>query len=309
MKRTTTSRTLASLAAAFVACAGLPVRPAHGLAAGIVVVTVDGGGKANVTGNDAGADITVTWDGVTGAYTITGGNGTTVNGAASVSVTGVKTFVVSMGDGNDSVVFDHTPIPGNLNVRLHDGDDSLDLAGVTGRGGAKLFGGYGNDTITVRDQTNFKKSLTIRGGPGDDTIVVKNTKLNGYVRVLGGPNDDHVTLNAIDFDGWGDLAVLGNNGNDWLGVAESTFHRPFWAGMGRGSDLVTIDSSNFDDRVGLVGGGADDMLHIGSDVDWSNSVGTRATEFERGDDFNGQIGDNIRVAVVRHSARRARTKR
>ena len=282
MKRTTPSRTFVLLAAACVGSASFLVRPAHGLAGGVVIVAVDSSGKANVTGGAAGADITVTWDGVTGAYTITGGSGTTINGAAAVAVTGVRSFVVTMGDADDQVVFDHTPIPGNLNVHLGDGDDSVDLVGVTVRGGTKLFGQAGIDAITVRDQSDLKKSVAIKGGGGDDTIIVKNTNLHGYVRIIGGPNDDHITLNAIELDGNDDLAVLGHAGNDWLGIAESRFLQPVWVGMGAGSDLVTIDSSSFRARVGLVGGGADDLLTIGSSVHWSDSDATRITEFEQG---------------------------
>ena len=97
-----------------------------GLALGDVTVTVDAHtGVATITGTDSADDVTVTWDGVDGAYTITGGAGTTIGGASSVSVTGVKSFVVTMGAGDDRVTFDHTPIPRDLNVHLDEGDDSL----------------------------------------------------------------------------------------------------------------------------------------------------------------------------------------
>jgi len=285
------SRAIASFAAACLACAGVFVRPAHGLAGGDVIVTVDSSGKATVTGGDEGVDFTVTWDGVTGAYTITGGSGTTIGGAASLSVTGVKSFVVATGAGADNVVFDHTPIPRNLNVHLGDGDDTLDLIGVTVSGGTKLFGEAGNDAITARDQSSFKQTLTIKGGGGDDTIILRTAKFHGNVRIIGGPNDDHITLNAVELDGLAELAVLGHAGNDWLGIAESTFGQPVWVGMGRGSDLVTIETSRFKERVGLVGGGADDFLNVGHDVEWSHTRNTRVTEFEDGNSHDGVHDD------------------
>jgi hypothetical protein len=287
MQRTVTSRGIASVVAACLALAALAVRPAHGLAGGDVGVTVDASGKATVTGGDAGVDFTVTWDGVTGAYTFTGGSGTTIGGAASVSVAGVRSFVVTTGAGADNVVFDHTPIPGNLNVHLGDGDDTLDLFDVTVGGAAKLFGEAGNDAITARDQSSFKHTLTIKGGGGEDTIILRTANFHGNVRIIGGPMDDHVTLNAVDLYGHAELAVLGHAGNDWLGIAESTFRQPVWVGMGRGSDLVTITTSRFMERVGLVGGGADDFLNVGVDVEWSHTRNTRVTEFELGNSSDG----------------------
>jgi hypothetical protein len=265
----------------WIAAAVVAPQATRGFAGSDVHVAVDATtGEARITGGGADEDVAVAWDGVTGAYTITGASGTTIDGAASVSVTGVRSFLVEMGAGDDHVLFDHTPVPRDLRVRLDDGADSLELVGVRVHGRTKLFGGPGADSISASDGCDFRNSLAVRGGDGNDVLTVRDSRFHSYVRLLGGPADDRVTLTRDVLDGGANLAVYGAAGRDWLGISDGTYDQPVSASMGPGRDTVTMSGAEFHDDVDLSGGAQRDVLYFGGGLTWSYAHPPSFRQFE-----------------------------
>ncbi len=76
---------------------------APALAAGDVSATLLPGARLLVIGDAAANDLQVEKDGATGEFVVSGRGGTTINGAASFRVRGVKTLRNEMGEGDDVV--------------------------------------------------------------------------------------------------------------------------------------------------------------------------------------------------------------
>ena len=104
---------------------------ASALAAGDVQITVDlTTNELRATGDGSGNEISIAEGSSLGTYTVTGLNGTTLNGAASDDFDGIRGFVINLAQGNDRVVMSPTLVRGNLRIILGEGADTVSLDGV-----------------------------------------------------------------------------------------------------------------------------------------------------------------------------------
>lgn len=263
------------LAAAVVAAAAVRTVAASDVRVAVDTTT----GEARITGSASDDGVAITWGGVEGAFTIAGTSGTTIDGAASLDVNGVRSFLFEMGAGDDSVRIDDATIPRDLRVTLDDGDDTLELVGVRVHGRTKVFGGPGADSVVARDGSNFRNSLAVKSGGGDDTIVVRNSAFRHFVRLLAGPGDDRMTLDGDDLFGGGDLGVLAHSGKDLLAITDCTLRQPLRVSMGPGRDEVRLTDTDFEDAVLILGGAGRDALWFGGGLTWSLSQPPEFREF------------------------------
>ena len=125
-----------------------------------------------------------------------------------------------------------------------------------------VFGGAGNDTISMDEASGPLPSAGLFGGPGDDTL----TGGSGDDTLIGGAGDDTLTGGSgVDHLGGGDGNdfVDGDKGNDTahLGASDDTFQ---WD-PGDGSDVVEGQD------------GTDTMLFLGADLDEKIDVGANGT--------------------------------
>jgi hypothetical protein len=275
-KRTRLTRIL-PVAAAAALCA----LAARGLAAnGVTVVVNPGQSKATIVGTPGADDLTITPGAADDEFVITAGPGTTVDGGASVTVSGVKNLVIKTGAGDDRLLFEGTRLARDLTVDLGEGDDSLEMVDAVVRGRSKLFGKAGADSMLIRDQCNLWKIVNIKGGGGPDEIVIRASVVHGFVRIIGGPHADRITLNGVEMADGTELAILGHSGPDWLGVVDCDLRVAVWAGMGLGDDVVTFNHSRFSQTLGIVGGDGNDFLAL-DDNDWGNNHRPRIDDFEQ----------------------------
>lgn len=109
-----------------------------------------------------------------GELIVTGLNGTTINGQESVNF-GVVT-------------------QNNLRLNLRDGNDSVDLSGVSTTGYIFLDMGAGNDSATLSNVS--ASGVGFSGGSGNDAVTLTAVSASIGVRIMGGDGVDTFTNNG-----------------------------------------------------------------------------------------------------------------
>ena len=173
------------------------------LLSGNVAVTYDPAtNTVNVLGDNKSNDILVSGNIVKG-YTVTGQNGTTVNGGASAHVdpTGGQraNFDVALGNGDDAVEFNDFAALG-VDVNTANGDDAVKLFNVTVFNGLDINTGNGEDAVSL-DFVDIHQGLNIDTGNGEDSVTFGNsftgvTVFDGDAHVSGGRGEDVLTGEA-----------------------------------------------------------------------------------------------------------------
>jgi len=177
-------------------------------------LVVRGDGDANQLIIELGPILDVV--GAVPTVTITGLDGTTINGQSSpanfaqvtrdlrvklaggddvltlrVMSTG-RDLSVDLGRGADAVTLDGVAVGRNLAVRGAGGPKSLDLRNVTVAGRTSLATGAQADTVSLADST-FTGKATIRTGAGDDAITGTAVFAAGR-SINDGPGEDAFTI-------------------------------------------------------------------------------------------------------------------
>jgi Ca2+-binding RTX toxin-like protein len=154
----------------------------------------------------------------------------------------------------------------DVTVALTDGDDILDLAGVTMTGIAGIAGGQGNDTL--------------RGSEGDDVFLVGGTA-DGVDEVDGRGGTDRIQATAtdtvvglrglrgverIDADGFANVSVRFTQADDSIDLTEVALTGIASIDLGAGNDVLQ-GSSGADTIVGGTGndasfGGQGDDVYV-----------------------------------------------
>jgi hypothetical protein len=175
------------------------------LAGNVFVIPVPAANAYVIVGDNQANDLVVTGL-FNDAYTITGANGTTINGSASPLVVDANgpngsNFLVLLGGGDDKIEFGNTS-PGfsadTVIVNGGAGGDTVGFHNVTAFGGLDIQTAAGDDDVTL-DFVDIHKGLNIDTGAGEDTVTFGNTGtgvtvFDGNARVNGGADKD--TLNG-----------------------------------------------------------------------------------------------------------------
>ncbi len=228
-----------------------------GAAGGVTVVVVDG--KMTVTGDAADNDLEITSSAL-GSFTVTGMNGTTVNGASSFDASNVRRISVRTGDGADRVVCRGFTLRRDLRVRLEAGNDELVLDNVEVRGVLGVRAGSGNDTVRAHSTSHFARGARIRGSSGAEDVALNSSSFAGPLFVSAGRDNDQMTIFDSSFGNTASVAVFGLSGDDRLSLVDSDFDDDVNVRMGRNDDTVLLDDNNFDDDVDIDGDAGDDTL-------------------------------------------------
>jgi Ca2+-binding RTX toxin-like protein len=304
---------------------GNDVITAVGLAAGAVLLTIDGGaGNDTITGS-AGADVLIGGD---GNDIVTGGHGNDVAFLGN----GNDTFIWNPGDGSDVVegeagtdtlVFNGASANEKIDISANGqrvrltrdvGNVTMDLNGIEHIQVATLGG---TDTVTVNDLTGtdvkqvaIDLSATSGSGQGDgqtDTVNVNGTAGDDRISVSSSGSSvvvnglaAQVTIKGVDA-GIDQLVVNGGAGDDVInasglraGLVNLTING------GDGNDTITGSAGN--DTV--IGGHGNDVASMGAGDDtfvWNPGDGSDTVDGGAGNDtllFNGaNIGENIEFAA------------
>lgn len=219
----------------------------------VVVSVASPGGVLRIVGDTSGNSVVVTSDGTEGAFTVTGAGGTTVNGGASASVTGVRGVSADMGDGGDRLELSGMRVRTDVRVKLGAGPDVFVMSSMRVRGVVAVRCGLGDDRVAVDTGTILARGFTVFGSDGNDTVDVRDAQVKGRLRVDAGNNSD--TIRLADSHFFGNVSVEARGGDDDLDLDGSDFDDQVDADLGGGDDSVTIADCDFDDSVELDGGG------------------------------------------------------
>ncbi len=188
------------------------------------VIAALSGGNLRVKGDALDNEIRI---GITaGDLVVEGLNGTTINGQAApfVAVAGSDT------------------IPRNLVVSLKQGNDSLLVEGIKVTHRATIYGNGGSDLIEVRGDSEFTNKLAIVGGAADDVIFVHDntTPIEGRVNIRGKKAGDTIGLENNVFNG--PVNVTGNASDDSIAAFSNTFNGTYRADGGGRVDRYGEDA-------------------------------------------------------------------
>jgi hypothetical protein len=211
------------------------------------VVTAVSGTQLTVTGDSSPNDVDV-GSAPDGGVTVTGRNGTLVDGSANgVTVPGVLRLVVKLGKGSDYLMVTNVDFPDGLNIRMGNGNDTVILDGVTG-GLASIRTGYGDDAVGVFYPTRLKQ-LGVNTSTGWDSVFVQGAWITGDLDVDTGSGCDAVSITGTEVDY--DMNVELGNDDDYVELVDVAV-----------GDDVELDGQNGDNFVVFAG-----YIWIGDDLD------------------------------------------
>jgi len=245
-------------------------RPAWPVLVLALLAAVPARGAGDVTVALGGRRLVVTGDGADNAFTVgsgsgrevvvTGTDGTTVNGGASVSAPNVRGVRIHAGAGRDTVTVDRLFLPGTLVVRLGDDDDVLVVEDGAVDGSLFVRAGGGRNDVVVRDVT-VAGNVTVRGGRQGGTITIDTVAFDRFVTLFGGRGRDGITLFNVDNHRGEHVRITTGDGDDQVLLEVASFDDDVDVDLGDGDDFLVVADVFFDDGAELDGGrGHDDVL-------------------------------------------------
>jgi cyclophilin family peptidyl-prolyl cis-trans isomerase len=207
----------------------------------------------NVNAVLSGLNLQITGDSADNSVEIVvAGNSVVLRGLASTTINGLsEPFTITATSAT---------IPGNLQVAMGGGDDSLIIGpGVTVAGRTSISGDSGNDTIGIT-QSTLQSHLEINGGSGSNSIIVQdssvtgathlaasgtalisleNAELAGALTVETGSGNDDLIISGSTVQG--QTRLLTDGGDDDIVLQQSTLSHSLHVNAGRGADIVWMD--------------------------------------------------------------------
>jgi hypothetical protein len=178
---------------------------------------VFGGTNAlTITGDAAGDHIAVVGTANPGEFTVTGRNGTTVNGTpdGSVTISGVTgDLIVDLGDGENILDVDNTYIAGQIEITTGAGNDRLSLGAnrpVSPAGQLLVNTGAGSDTL-LENNVYIGTSQIIDTAEGADVVRWTTTSARNFLGGQLGDGDNSFFGSGITAQGIGMRAGAGGN--------------------------------------------------------------------------------------------------
>jgi hypothetical protein len=234
------------------------------LMAGDVSVALEGQ-LLTVQGDNLGNQVVVSQN-AAGTVTVSGQNGTLINGLASVRFVNpqLNAMEIRMEDGDDSVSLRGVRLANDLFADLGNGNDLLSTSAATPvvvGGNAMIEAGAGNDAvrlngITVREDLMIQgglgtlntslnaaavdKALTIIGDDANDSVALTGVQVGGFVSIETKGGSDIVSMNDVSA-----FAVLVNTDANGVGVDRVTMNRvtaveDIGISTGAGNDTVAM---------------------------------------------------------------------
>jgi hypothetical protein len=227
-----------------------------------------------------------------------------VNGAPAGSFNPTAGLFATMGTGNDKVRLNlngNTATLTNVVIRGGDGLDELSIESGTLQASVWLFGGNGNDKLTIGGATITGAALVLDGGAGDDNALLGGSTITANTWVsraqnvsLGGAN---ITGNLVILPGEaktttagssgseisGNFYYVGTSADDHLNLSGGTIvGGSVYARLGNGSNSVDILPGAELNRVQIWGGTGNDTVSIAAEtknIDMVLGNGTNSVTF------------------------------
>jgi hypothetical protein len=192
-------------------------------------------GTLTITGDAAADDIAVVGTANPGEFTITGRNGTTVDGMASVTISGVTAdLVVDLRDGDDVFDMDNVYIARDIVVMAGSGDDFIRLGQTSPVSPARdltVVCGSGDDVILQPSYHVFVgRDSAVVGALDNDSIVLTGASAQGSISVVTHAGSQNivfdgctagVSLSVSTFIGADNIAILRSSASQYISVSSS----------------------------------------------------------------------------------------
>ncbi|MFN0017563.1 MAG: tandem-95 repeat protein [Pirellulaceae bacterium] len=195
------------------------------------------GGNLFINGDNLGNDITVSRNGFNNI--IVRGNGTTVNGQASVTLNNFnRSIIADLNGGDDVISFERSvdnlfTIWGGLTVRTAGGNDRVNFTDTAVQGLLFIDTGSGNDQVNA--------TAGVRG---------RGLQANGVASILTGAGNDVVSFDRSQFVKT--TSILLETGNDNLFVSNSTSFKTTILNGGLGFDRLDTQAASLPPRPVIV---------------------------------------------------------
>lgn len=228
------------------------------------------GSLLKVIGDNLGNDFVISQN-IAGDITVTGRNGTTVNGRPSFRLPRVALNAIEMQleGGNDIVTVRNLQVANDLYANLGEGNDRFDLLAGTNVGvNASVEGGLGADTIRVIDSI-VGEDLFVDGGLDALTATVTRATIGKGLTVIGDEAADRVTITDTTMADIGTVETKG--GNDRVDVS-LVMAFAFAIDTDRGADIVNASDMMTADDVGVFTGTENDRVTLTNVMSGKNLI-------------------------------------
>jgi hypothetical protein len=250
-------------------------------------------GSLQITGDAGANDVAVVQNMqngslVQGSYTVTGRNGTTINGQSSRTFTNVlRDININMGENDDRVtlgpendfygVNNKFFVPRNLLINAGGGNNTVVVNELFIAHNAWIISGTAADSIYVHAQVENDLQINTRGG--NDLVDVWNGLVRHDITIdTGVANTSDVTVYLTKMDIGNDATVTTGAGKDFVIITEIGVDHDLSIQTGDNNDQVSIRDSEVSDLLFAYLGSGNDKLSI------SNTNGDRAV-LDGGDGF------------------------
>ena len=222
-------------------------------------------GKLTILGDASPNSIQITPGIGTGAFVVTGVEGTAVNGGASVAVTDVRKMTIETKEGQDRVELLQVDLEESLLVKLGSDQDVFLMDGGRVKGKAEVKGGKDGDQLTVRGGARIGGTLILTTGKKADTITVNNVSIGGGLEIGSGNGDDQITVQFSTVDPGAETLVQSGDGNDRVDLLAVNFEDDVEFALGNGDDLMVVQDCDFDGEIFADGDAGHDELDLEGD--------------------------------------------
>jgi hypothetical protein len=228
------------------------------LMAGDIAVALEGQ-LLSLRGDNLSNQVVVTQN-AAGTVTISGQNGTTINGLPSVRLINpqLNALEVRMEDGDDSVTLRGVNVANDLFANQI---ITQATAPVTIGANAAIEGGAGNDIVRLGGLT-VREALSIQGDIGALTVVLSAGAVDKALTIVGDDANDSVSLNGMRV---GDLVSIETKGGaDVVALADISAFGVFVNAdaNGAGIDRVTMNRVTTIEDIGIFTGAGDDVVAL-----------------------------------------------
>jgi hypothetical protein len=242
-----------------------------------------------------------------GVITLTGLNGTTVNGRPALTYVAPSLIAASfkMNAGNDLLQIGGLRTRVDLNIELNEGNDTLHLQNVTAGANVNIQGGTGDESVTANSlQAGSDLGINLDEGVGNiildglsvgltlfaitkdrnDTIRISNARVGADSSIETGSGADNVSLSYIHLIGT--LAVKTEAGADRVSIADVTMSDDADINLGIDSDVLNMARVTARKNIAVALDYGNDTLNANGVRAWYDLV------FDGGDLFDTLNGAN-----------------
>ncbi len=218
------------------------------------------GGQLSVFGDGGDNNITVTQSAT--ALTISGQNGTLVNGQAAVSFAfpSIIQAEFKMEGGNDTVAISglRTTL-GDITVETMSGDDAVTLNGVSAASTLSVNMEVGGDSFSATD-TTAGADMGLEMGDGTSAVSLSNARANGSLSISTGSENDWINIGGL-FVG-ADMDISTEKGDDLISISGAEVRGGASFSTDLGADSVSLNGFSAGSDLSVETGDGNDTVSL-----------------------------------------------